>query len=291
MSQAISNEGPTAGWSVELLARRRRDEVVAHLARHARPNLLLRDMVESIGRRLPSSEVPPQVFAARRDGELGGVLAVRPSVVIDAGLPIDAIEAFVPHFDALETGLVKSGSGRVDVLWQRLRARGRRALIDRIEDARAVEAGAATVVPPTEDLRLRPARERDLDALVTAARASLREEGRPDPFDGDPTGFRRWVWGRLPRARVVECDQRVAFVGYADVRRRDGWLVQGVYTWPEFRRRGIALVGMSAIVQEAFSAGAEHVQLAVVEGNEAAMRLYDHLGFRSYETLRTILFV
>ncbi|MCA9509339.1 MAG: GNAT family N-acetyltransferase, partial [Myxococcales bacterium] len=129
-----------------------------------------------------------------------------------------------------------------------------------------------------------------LEALVHAARASLREEGRPDPFDGDPTGFRRWVRGRLERARVVERDGRVAFVGYADVRRPEGWLVQGVYTWPEARRTGLAAAGMSAIVEEGFEAGAGHVQLAVVDGNAPAMSLYAKLGFRPFDTLRTILF-
>ena len=62
---------------------------------------------------------------------------------------------------------------------------------------------------------------------MIAARESLREEGRPDPFTGDVRGFRRWVSGRVPRARVVEHDGQVAFVGYADVRRSEGWLLQG----------------------------------------------------------------
>ena len=57
---------------------------------------------------------------------------------------------------------------------------------------------------------------------------------------------------------------RVLFVGYADVRRSEGWLVQGVYTFPHVRRRGLASAGMSALVEEAFLAGADHVQLAVV---------------------------
>ena len=87
-----------------------------------------------------------------------------------------------------------------------------------------------------------------------AARESLREEGRPDPFEGDVRNFRRWVRGRLPRARVVDSDAgRIVFVGYADVQRRDGWLLQGVYTWPEARGRGYASRGVSALCREAFA--------------------------------------
>ena len=83
---------------------------------------------------------------------------------------------------------------------------------------------------------------------------------------------------------------RIAFVAYADVRRPEGWLVQGVYTWPDLRRRGLAAIGVSAICRTAFESGADHVQLAVVEGNRPAEGLYERLGFRPFERLRTILF-
>ena len=96
--------------------------------------------------------------------------------------------------------------------------------------------------------------------------------------------------GRLPRARVVESAGRIVFVGYADVRRSDGWLLQGVYTWPEVRRLDHASVGVSALCQEAFAAGADHVQLSVVDGNLAGQRLYERLGFKPFAKLRTILF-
>jgi len=137
---------------------------------------------------------------------------------------------------------------------------------------------------------LRCAVETDLAELVYAARASLREERRPDPGDRDPVGFERWVRGRLARARVAEYEGRLVFVGYADVRRVEGWLVQGVFTWPHMRRRGIAAAAMGGLVEEAFAAGTDHVQLAVIEGNEAGVALYRGLGFRSFARLRTVLF-
>ena len=137
---------------------------------------------------------------------------------------------------------------------------------------------------------MRRARDADLDDLVVAARESLREEDRPDPFVGDAEGFRNWVRGRVARARVVELDDRVVMVGYADVQRPEGWLLQGIYTWPDFRQRGLASFGVSELCREAFRAGADHVQLAVVEGNAAAQRLYESLGFKPFAKLRTILF-
>jgi RimJ/RimL family protein N-acetyltransferase len=47
---------------------------------------------------------------------------------------------------------------------------------------------------------------------------------------------------------------------------------------------------MRDLCREAFRAGAEHVQLAVVDGNEAGRRLYEGLGFEPFGALRTILF-
>ena len=69
-----------------------------------------------------------------------------------------------------------------------------------------------------------------------------------------------------------------------------GWLIQGVYTWPDARRLGYARKGMDALLREAFAAGASHVQLAVVAGNEPASQLYRKLGFEAFAELRTILF-
>jgi len=175
----------------------------------------------------------------------------------------------------------------IDVLWDELLRRApRRTLLDRHETAYAVESAGGQLVEGS----VRPAAASDLEPLVMAARESLREEGRPDPFEGDVRNFRRWVRGRLPRARVVEDGGRIVFVGYADVQRRDGWLLQGVYTWPEARGRGYASRGVSALCREAFAAGGDHVQLSVVEGNLPGVKLYEKLGFEPFARLRTILF-
>jgi predicted GNAT family acetyltransferase len=203
------------------------------------------------------------------------------------------LDAWMPFLEAVPSGLMKSGWDSATRLWERLARGGRGFLVDRVETAYAVSPDRAVRIEPPRGgaVKVRCAVAADLDPLVEAARASLREEGRPDPFDGDPPGFRRWVRGRLARARVVEAEGSVVFAGYADVQRPEGWLVQGVYTFPDARRRGFATAGMSAIVQEAFAAGTSHVQLAVVSGNTSAERLYERLGFEPFARLRTVLFL
>lgn len=273
-----------------LLTAERRERAVEYLAQRAQRNLMLLDIVDSIGRASSASEVPAQAVAAFDADGPRGVVALRPSLVLEAQIEAEALDAVLPFIETIESGLVKSERGGVDLLWRRLERAGRVAVLDRVENALAVRRGEFVPVAAPLGALVRRAKPGDLDALVEAARASLREERRPDPFESDPSSFRRWVRGRLARARVVELAGRVAFVGYADVRRAEGWLVQGVYTWPWARRRGLAAAGMAALVEEGFEAGADHVQLAVVEGNAPATRLYAKLGFRAFDTLRTILF-
>jgi hypothetical protein len=79
-------------------------------------------------------------------------------------------------------------------------------------------------------------------------------------------------------------------VGYADVRLAEGWLLQGVYTWPTCAARASRPRGSEPCASAAFAAGAEHVQLSVVEGNRPALALYEGLGFRPHTVLRTLLF-
>jgi ribosomal protein S18 acetylase RimI-like enzyme len=269
-----------------------RDRPAALECLHAAPehNLLVIDQVERLAEIGADDEPPPQLHGVFAGERITAVAALRPSIALSHGLDAPALAALTPALLRVPSGLLKSERAAVDALWSSFAAAGCEALIDRIELAYRLARRAL----PADDGSLpglaRPARAADLPELVHAARASLWEERRPDPAESDPEGFARWVESRLARARVVCAEGRVVFVAYADVRRRAGWLIQGVYTWPEARRRGYARRGMDAILREAFAAGAAHVQLAVVAGNERASRLYRNLGFEPFAELRTILF-
>lgn len=276
---------PKAGF----LTTRDRAQVLRYLHSDPQLNLQLLDLIDRDSSH--SLEPDPIILVAWNGDEVVGVASLRPSLLFDAHLEPVTLEAFLPFLSNVESGLLKSLDSVVTELWQLLEATGRRPLIDRYESAFAIRPGDLACAPLPEGATFREARSDDLDELVYAARASLREEQRPDPAERDPIGFERWVRGRIPRARVVEVGGKLAFVGYADVRLDEGWLVQGVFTWPEMRRQGLGAAAMSRIVEEAFSAGAEHVQLAVVEGNEPGLNLYRGLGFRSFARLRTLLFV
>jgi ribosomal protein S18 acetylase RimI-like enzyme len=267
-----------------------RAPVLQCLRAHADENLVLIDFVEKLGGALGPGEMPSQIYGSFCGDELVGVVLLRPCVAMSWGMTDRVLEALTPHLMRVPGGLIKSERRLVERTWKGLEARGRRSTIDRVEIAfRLVPDGMVAAEAGLPGVA-RPARSEDLEELVYAARASLWEEDRPDPSDGDPAGFRRWVASRLSRARIVSEEGRMVFVAYADVRRPEGWLIQGVYTWPEVRRRGYARRGMDSIIREAFASGASHVQLAVVDGNEPAAALYHELGFEPFAELRTILF-
>lgn len=286
-----------SAYRLRLLERRDREVVCAFLRRRAPENLFLLDLVDRVGRRANAGDVESVVLGIWQGDRFAGAASLRPTVALDielAGTPFDLAAEAVAR---LSSGLLRCEPDQAERLWQRLERAGRRAQIDRREwTLRCTPVLMPHVPPPAPasaaagGVAVREAHLADLEALVEAARASLREEGRPDPFVGDPHGFRRWVRNRLPRALVAEHGGRVAFVGYSDVQLPEGWLLQGVYTWPSFRRRGLARAGVAALCGRAFAAGAEHVQLSVVDGNSAAHRLYDSLGFERLGELRTLLF-
>jgi RimJ/RimL family protein N-acetyltransferase len=268
-----------------------RETALHFLSRDAVANLFLLDLAARLGTPPAPGENRTRIVAAWRDDQIVGMAGLHPTVILDANAGEEAVDAFIPYLEQIEVGLVKSLVPTVDLLWREFSARSsRRVIVDRIEIAYALYEGDLKRIEPIAGESARRAANSDLDDLVVAARESLREEGRPDPFGGDAEGFRRWVRGRVARARVVEFAGRVAMVGYADVQRQEGWLLQGIYTWPNRRKRGLASFGVSELCHEAFAAGANHVQLAVVEGNVAAQRLYERLGFRPFAKLRTILF-
>jgi len=282
-----------------LLGARDREAALRLLGATALHDLLLIEFVSGVGQAPRRAEPAPEIVGFWRGREIVSVASVRPTLVLAHAFPAAGLEMLLPFLGRLQTGLLKSGRPMADELWKRLEAGGRRPIVDRTETSYRLRLRGSAPPPQGTSpdagsdpgVRLRTAEPADLEDLVFAARASLREEERPDPFDGDPSGFRRWVLSRVERARLVEAGGKPRFVAYADVRRPEGWLVQGVYTWPDERRRGLARLGMSGLVAEARAAGADHVQLAVVDGNAAAVGLYEQLGFEAFDALRTVLFV
>jgi GNAT superfamily N-acetyltransferase len=262
-------------------------------------DLVLYDMCHHLARGDAASEKAMSLVGAWHDQKNLGLLALRPLVTLGCmSTEVPVLEQFVPSLGTLRSALLKAPIEEAVPLWELLLAMGFHSDLEREETSYCLLREKHASLRKTSvayqsmagEPRLHPAEEADLEALVWASRASLQEEGRSDTYKEDPTGFRNWVHERMPFARVLRIDGEVIFTAWADVALPEGWLVQGVYTWPEVRRHGFARRGMAMLCDEAFSQGANHVQLSVVTGNRAAEDLYSELGFVPAQRLQTVLF-
>src|SRR5581483_1530618 len=61
------------------------------------------------------------------------------------------------------------------------------------------------------------------------------------------------------------------------------WFLEIVYVRPEARGRGVGVELIREVARRAQEAGAEMLELEVLESNDGARRLYDRLGFRTVE--------
>ncbi len=137
------------GVQARLLEPSECEVVLAYLARDARANLLLLDLTDRMGSPPSPGEMKTEIVAAWRGGEIVGVAGLRPSVVLDARVGPEAVEAFLPYLAALGVGLVKSAASVVDLLWAHLgRERLRHVLIDRTETSYAVRADQVRLRAP-----------------------------------------------------------------------------------------------------------------------------------------------
>lgn len=282
--------GEAEAIRTRILGPQDRESALAYLLEAPFENLVLIDSVSNLGSSRIGRDIVPVIYGAFDGPALCGIASLRPSIVFSIGMDDAVLASLLPLVRRVPSGLIKCNCEIVARIWSELEEEGRAAIIDRIESSYLLEPDGLRAVDAHLPGLARPARPEDLEDLVYAARASLWEEDRPDPAVGDPLGFRRWVEGRLGRARIVSDEGKLVFVSYADVRRPEGWLVQGVYTWPAARRRGFARRGMDFLIREAFAEGAAHIQLAVVDGNERASALYRDLGFEMRTKIRTILF-
>ena len=121
-------------------------------------------------------------------------------------------------------------------------------------------------------------------ALERAERAALFTagyEGYLLPFHVDEAalGFMEHAFDLVPEASLVaRADAEPVGLANLGLRGADAW-VGGVGVVPAHRGGGVGEALMRGLADEARSRGAERVWLEVIEGNTAALRLYEKLGY------------
>jgi hypothetical protein len=203
-----------------------------------------------------------------------------------------AIAAFADLVSAEPRGCssIVGASDAVLGLWGRLAP-----LWGPARDVRPTQPLLAASTPPSiaGDPGVRLVRPDEVDLLFPAAVAMYTEEVGVSPtVDGGERSYRERIADlvRARRAYAKIVNGRVVFKAELAVVTRHTAQIQGVWTAPEWRGRGLATAGMVTVMRDALRRVAPSVSLYVNDYNTAARRVYDRCGFRQVGTFATVLF-
>ncbi|MEQ8279095.1 MAG: GNAT family N-acetyltransferase [Deltaproteobacteria bacterium] len=171
-------------------------------------------------------------------------------------------------------------------LWRRIQPFGFTARIDRNQLGYSVSAGSFA---DTTSHTLVRASDTHLDQLVEASAAMAREEARDDPQSRNPALFRSRIHDRVKRGRdfLFEEGGRVTFKCNVSALSKVGGQIEGIYTVPTRRRTGLGRAGTIAVTAWVLERS-PRAFLLVNDDNEAALRLYESLGYEKRLESRTI---
>ena len=229
--------------------------------------------------------VRDEFWAARRDGQIAALvmLGTGSGSVLPAGDDHPALDRLAAHSIARLATLPP----RFQVIGQRasiapfIERCARAALVPRLERDQTYMTLERAELSAFEPLpQLRPARTDDR-ALIYESGARLRaEELDDDPRSSDPLAYSRRVDEECRDSLTFlwrEHDE-LRFRASVSARTADAAQISGVYTPPQWRRRGFAQRGVGELCRRLF----EHSRAAclfVNDINAPAIAVYRRLGF------------
>jgi uncharacterized protein len=178
----------------------------------------------------------------------------------------------------------------VDPLWELLAPSWGPARDHRPRQPLMAMEGPPAVTP---EPRVRPVRPAELEVLLPAAVAMFTEEVGVSPLRVDGgAGYRARVEDLVRAGQSLAWiqDGRVLFKAEIGAVSRAACQVQGVWTAPELRGRGIGAAGMAAVVEYARTTIAPVVSLYVNDYNAPARAVYTRVGFREVGRYASVLF-
>lgn len=178
----------------------------------------------------------------------------------------------------------------IAAMWSQLSGPWGPARDERLDQPLLAMGGTPMVAPDPDVRRAQPG---DIDALLPACVAMYTEEVGVSPIGHDGgTGYRARVTElvRAGHAFVRTEGGQVIFKAELGAVSRDAVQVQGVWTHPEHRGRGIGTAGMAAVVAETIRSVAPIVSLYVNGYNLPARAVYEKVGFTQVGRFASVLF-
>jgi predicted GNAT family acetyltransferase len=279
----------TAGV-LRVLGPRDLPDVLALLARDPVKHCFVASRVNAS--RLDAWRLGGELWGWSEDGELVSLLYLGANLVPVETTP-EARRAFADRCRRIgrRCSSIVGPADEVSVLWALLQdSWGPAREVRGDQPVMVIDAGAPLLVAP--DPLVRRVEPEELDVLLPACVAMFTEEVGVSPLlGGGADGYRARVselirtgraFARIEGGRVVT-KAEIGAVGEGVCQ------VQGVWTDPALRGRGLGLSGMAAVVELSREISPV-VSLYVNDFNHVARHVYERVGFRQVGTFATVLF-
>ncbi len=137
----------------------------------------------------------------------------------------------------------------------------------------------------TAELRIRPAREDDVELLFSLIVQLATYERAPEQVVGTPELLRDALFGPAPAAEAVIAERDRAAVGFALFHGsfstwecRPGLWLEDLYVPPEHRRGGVGGALLRHVAAIAVERGCARLEWAALDWNASALSFYERLG-------------
>ena len=277
-------------WSLRALGEDDVKQAIAFLQRDPLINVyLISRLIEE------RSAAATQIYAVRHNRGIVLLASLATNIVLAADPRerediVDSAVAMVAErivARMLPVRAIISPARLVEKLWDRLRTRVDPPTVVRMNQP--VYAIRKRFEFP-DLMQSRYATADDLDRLVPACAAMHKEEVGIDPLERDAAGYRDRVRELVDRRRaIVQIKEgliasKCEFSALSD----DAVQLMGVWTHPQFRKRGLARTMLREVCGHLFRRGKD-VTLFVNDFNLPAVALYESIGFQRIGMNRALI--
>jgi GNAT superfamily N-acetyltransferase len=134
-------------------------------------------------------------------------------------------------------------------------------------------------------LKIRPAEEKDIDAIFELIRGLAAYEKLTDRVTGNTELLRSHLFSERSYAEVIIAELEVQTIGfalffhtYSTFLTQPGLYLEDVFVRPEYRRQGVGKALITSVVKIAHERGCGRLEWSVLDWNQNAIEFYQSLG-------------
>jgi GNAT superfamily N-acetyltransferase len=134
-------------------------------------------------------------------------------------------------------------------------------------------------------LKIRPAEERDIDAIFDLIQGLAAYEKLSDRVTGNTELLRSHLFGDRPYAEAIVAELGDLSIGfalffhnYSTFLTQPGLYLEDIFVRPDYRRQGVGKALLAAVAKIAVDRGCGRLEWSVLEWNQNAIEFYQSLG-------------